>query len=87
MTPEQREARRVIKAGTIRAARRLLRLVESEDERVAFMAAREVMKFIPGAEFDDGAPTAESEALAAQLVRLAAKLRGAEVIEAEAESK
>jgi hypothetical protein len=42
-TPQEREAKRLLREGTIKAAKKLLALIDSTDERMAFAAAVAVL--------------------------------------------
>lgn len=75
VTPEQREALRLLAEGTVKAAKKLLRLVDSEDERVALAAVQAVLSRLPVQPDDVDCGPGDGE-LSEQLRRLADRLGG-----------
>jgi len=77
--PEEREARRLLREGSLKAAQKLLKLIDSEDEAMAKAAATEVLKYadIHLPDEDEAAPTALTLETAAFLRRQADKIEAA----------
>ena len=74
MTPEQIEARAIMKGASPQAARRIIELMSSSDEKIALAAAKTIVdKFVPDAL--DGETLKEMNPLAgmtpAQLLEIA----------------
>lgn len=83
LTNEEREAKRLIREGTIRAARRLLKLIDSEDEKMAYAASIAVLdrsELRHAAAQEDGPPVftldEQLAAVEAERARLLAEKQG-----------
>jgi len=70
LTAEQREARALLTQGTPAAARRLLELVDSVDEKVALAACQVLLARLPAEEIEQ-LQTSDAHSLAEQLRWLA----------------
>ena len=74
-TPEEREAKRLLREGSIRAAKKLLKLIDSDDERMAFAASTAVLGYSEVARVESEDPPSISLEMADELEAAARKIR------------